>query len=98
MPEDMVGKTVRYQGGEDAGTVRDFVTNDDGSIESLVLTRGGILGIGERNVAVPWNQVRVNPDNADMVLTLNEEQLEELPDFEYNQEARVVIGPDQPTK
>src|SRR5690349_5971932 len=93
MPEDLVGRTVRDQGGEEAGTVRDFVTSDNGSIESLVLTRGDVLGLGKRTVAVPWNRVRVNPDTVDMVLTMSEDELKNLPDFEYNQEARVVIGP-----
>jgi sporulation protein YlmC with PRC-barrel domain len=97
MPQDFVGKTVHDQQGKDAGVVRDFVlAGEDGSIESLVLTRGGVLGIGQRTVAVPWQRVRVNPDNADMVVTMTEDELKDVPDFEYSQEARVIIGPEAP--
>jgi sporulation protein YlmC with PRC-barrel domain len=40
------------------GDVRELVMSHDGSIKAVVIGVGGFLGIGEKDVAVPFNQVQ----------------------------------------
>ena len=64
MPEDIVGQTVKNSEGEDIGEVRDFVTQPDSpEIDSLVLSRSRLLGLGEKLVTIPWDKVRVEPQS-----------------------------------
>jgi sporulation protein YlmC with PRC-barrel domain len=40
------------------GDVRELVMSHDGSIKAVVIGVGGFLGIGEKDVAIPYNQVQ----------------------------------------
>jgi hypothetical protein len=99
MPEDIVGQTVKNSEGEDIGEVRDFVTQPDSpEIDSLVLSRSRLLGLGEKLVTIPWDKVRVEPQSNELVATLTKDELDNAPEFEYSSEAKTVIGPEQPEK
>ena len=99
MPEDVVGQTVKNSEGEDIGEVRDFVTQPDSpEIDSLVLSRSRLLGLGEKLVTIPWDKVRVDPQSHDLVVTLTKDELDNAPEFEYSGEAKTVIGPERAEK
>jgi len=51
---DYIGKTVYDQAGNNIGEVNDLIVSGDGNIEAVILGVGGFLGIGEKNVALPF--------------------------------------------
>ncbi|UEM22914.1 PRC-barrel domain-containing protein [Skermanella mucosa] len=96
MPEDVVGWNVRNAAGEDIGEVRDFVTEPGSpAITSLVMSRTRLLGLGEELVTLPWDRVQVDPQGNALIATLNEEELDNAPEFEYGAEAGTIIGPER---
>ena len=74
-------------GSDDAsiGNISDFVLAEDGAITQVVFDVGGFLGIGARNVAVPFEEVQIytNADASDMrvYLPMTKEELEALPEY-----------------
>lgn len=53
---DLIGMSIKNKAGEDLGSLQDLVFDPKtGGIRYAALARGGILGIGEKLVAVPWN-------------------------------------------
>jgi len=53
------------------GTIDDVIVSDDGQIQAFVIGVGGFLGMGEKNVAVPYRTVGAEfKDNA-WYLTVN---------------------------
>jgi sporulation protein YlmC with PRC-barrel domain len=52
------GLNVYNNNNETIGEINELIVNREGKIESVVIGVGGFLGIGERNVAVPYNQVK----------------------------------------
>jgi sporulation protein YlmC with PRC-barrel domain len=74
------GSTVRGSDGRDVGKVdRLMVDPKDGRISTLVITMGGTLGIGGRNVSVPWQSVRLGQDQGRLVVTVDQRFLELAP-------------------
>lgn len=49
------GMNVYNQGNEKVGDIREVLVNKQGQVEAVVIGVGGFLGIGERDVAVPFN-------------------------------------------
>jgi hypothetical protein len=45
------------------GDVRDLLIDRDGKVHAVVIGVGGLLGIGERSIAVPYGQVLWNTGN-----------------------------------
>jgi hypothetical protein len=88
-PEEMlasslIGTQVYNAGNQSLGEIGDVLLAADGRLKAVVVGVGGFLGIGERDVAVPWEALAVSRDEEqDLVLRLDvgREQLEQAPEF-----------------
>jgi sporulation protein YlmC with PRC-barrel domain len=83
----LVGMSVRDPQGEKLGTVDDLVINmSTGQISYVALGFGGILGVGEKLFAVPFNQLKFEHNSNDTYFVLNatKEKLKAAPGFDKN--------------
>jgi hypothetical protein len=79
-----IGKSVYNSADENLGDINDILIGANGQVDGVILGVGGFLGIGEKNVAVPFPDVKASTDADGRVkLTLNatKEQLDAAPDF-----------------
>ena len=72
---------------DDIGEIGDVVISVDGKLQAVILDVGGFLGIGEREVAVPFDRLTIlrRPDALDdlrIYIDSTEERLEALPEYE----------------
>ncbi|MGH8588305.1 MAG: PRC-barrel domain-containing protein, partial [Gammaproteobacteria bacterium] len=57
----VIGMDVKNSQGEALGKIHDLVLNfDDGDIAYVVISSGGLLGIGDTLHAVPWKALSLN--------------------------------------
>jgi sporulation protein YlmC with PRC-barrel domain len=69
--------------GEDLGNVEDIMIHiDSGRVAYVVLSFGGILGIGDKLFAIPWEALTLDEDEKHFVLDIDKEQLEKAPGFD----------------
>lgn len=57
----LVGATVYGEDGNSIGTVNDLLLDQQGTIKQAVISVGGFLGIGNKLVAVDWDQLKLQP-------------------------------------
>lgn len=63
--EDLEGTPVYGSGEEHLGEVSELVLSDDGKITQVVVDVGGFLGLGEKPVALPFDEIKLhNSDDA----------------------------------
>jgi sporulation protein YlmC with PRC-barrel domain len=80
----LVGKTVRNAEGENLGEIDELlITTDDEDDMQLILSVGGFLGIGDKLVAVPYDELRVAPSGDQLFIDRTRAQLEAAPAFGY---------------
>jgi putative membrane protein len=53
--EALIGRTVENSNGDNLGEINNVIINETGNVVAAVLGVGGFLGIGEKNVAVPFD-------------------------------------------
>ena len=58
----IVGSNVYNGANEKIGTVEDIVLKADGSMDEVVLSEGGFLGIGEKFVSMPFSDLKLSRD------------------------------------
>ena len=60
-----------------------MLVNKDGVINAVMLSVGGFLGVGEKDVAVPMDAIRVSQRNGKWWLTINADKalLKEAPGY-----------------
>jgi sporulation protein YlmC with PRC-barrel domain len=69
----LVGTTVRTTDGKDIGEISDVIVNRTSArITHVVLTKGGVLGVGGEKLVLPWSEVKLqhDTDNADRWIAL----------------------------
>ncbi|MGH6850079.1 MAG: PRC-barrel domain-containing protein [Methylocella sp.] len=66
------------------GTVTDLVMDSNGDVTTAVVSVGGFLGVGAKDVAVPFDALKVQSRNGKDWLVLNEtkDQLKATPAFD----------------
>jgi hypothetical protein len=81
--QEVIGKKVVNVKDEEVGTIADLVMDQDQKLVGVVLSVGGFLGIGDKWVAVPVDQITFPTDGkpARLRVAVTEEQLKNAPDF-----------------
>jgi len=80
--EDLIGQTVVNADGKDVGEIKDLVL-DQNKVGHVVVSVGGFLGIGDKDVAIPVSKLQLNGDNQAILLSgLTEDDLKTLPEFD----------------
>ena len=77
------GTNVVNLKGEDVGHVEDMMIDlSSGHIMYMVLSFGGLLGIGNKLFAVPFESITIDQENERFVLDVNKERLKDAPGFD----------------
>ena len=79
----IIGDEVENRQGENLGEIKDIMLNiQNGTIEYVVISYGGFLGIGDKLFAVPFNSLQLNPDKKTFILDRDNEFLKNSPGFD----------------
>jgi sporulation protein YlmC with PRC-barrel domain len=90
----LIGTDVKNPQGQGLGEVAELVLNpQDGKIESVVISTGGVLGIGAKRVAVPWNQVKPATDEPAFIVAMTKDELQQAPNWERAAEKAMPATP-----
>jgi sporulation protein YlmC with PRC-barrel domain len=86
----LIGAPVYASSDPDAdkiGDINDLVVNDDGTVAALVVGVGGFLGVGEKNVAIDYDNVDQQMDennNPRLIVNATKEALDAAPAFDWD--------------
>lgn len=85
---ELIGKQVENAQGEKLGKIEDIVLDiDNERAMYVVLSVGGALGIGDKQVPVPANSIQVRSQKEAPILNVTKEQLKNAPAFDKKQAA-----------
>jgi PRC-barrel domain len=90
LTRDLIGHTVTAPDNTKIGTISDLLLSRDGrTVEGFVMGVGGFLGIGERNVALKMDQLKITPKaegGLNLVSDLKTEELSNAPAFKSHRD------------
>jgi putative membrane protein len=62
--EALIGRTVENANGDNLGDINNVIINEKGDVVAVVIGVGGFLGIGEKNVGVPFDALEFRTEAA----------------------------------
>lgn len=86
----LIGASVRNQAKDKIGEVEDVFVDTSGAIKTVVVSVGGFLGVGTKDVAVKWEDIQFQRDGNSVVLVTSwtKDSLKAMP--EYKKESRLA--------
>jgi sporulation protein YlmC with PRC-barrel domain len=84
--DQIIGMTVYNAAGEKVGTVHDILLDKEGKATGVVLSVGGVLGVGAKSVGLTWKEIDVKPDQQQVQISYTKDQLEAAPDFKTTEQ------------
>jgi len=91
----LIDKPAVNSQGETIGDVNDLVTDRNGKVIAALIGVGGFLGIGEKDVAVRFEDLKLSRDENDNVkvtVNISKDMLASAPDYKTLEEQQVVEG------
>ena len=83
----LIGTTVVNTANERIGDINEIVLGKDGKVAAVIVGVGGFLGMGEHEVAVNFNSIRMSRDqNDNLVVTMNatKDVLKDAPQWRWD--------------
>jgi sporulation protein YlmC with PRC-barrel domain len=81
----VIGMSVKNSQGEALGKIHDLVLNfDNGDIAYVVISSGGLLGMGDTLHAVPWKALSLNSQADGFILNIDQTAWKNAPSFKEN--------------
>ncbi len=78
----VLGASVVNEAGDTVGKVDEIIVGPDGKAPFVVLSVGGFLGVGDKLVVLPYEQMRTDGKKI-MLPGATKDSLKALPEFKY---------------
>lgn len=83
---ELIGVNVENTRGDNVGEINDIILGQDGETNAVLIGVGGFLGIGEKNVAVPFSDLTLKKADGSLKanVAMTAQTLESMPAYEQN--------------
>lgn len=79
----LIGDSIKNPQDESLGDLKELMIDlNNGSISYAVIAFGGIMGMGEKLFAVPWQSLSVNHADKCLILDVAKDRLKDAPGFD----------------
>ncbi len=78
---NLIGATVKNQGGETLGKIKDLSIGRNGNVRFAILSQSSMMGMGEKLTAVPMMALSIE-DEKKVILNISKERLSTAPSFD----------------
>jgi uncharacterized protein YrrD len=85
----IIGAKVHDTANKDTvGSIQDIYLDDSGKVKAVIVAVGGFLGVGAKDVAVKWEDIKFGKDGKSLSLTtsLTKDALKAMPDYKYERQ------------
>jgi sporulation protein YlmC with PRC-barrel domain len=91
---NIIDKDITNAQGEELGEVKELLVDENGQIVYLIISHGGVLGIGDELVAVPWSAARTRFNGDKLNINVSKEKLNQAPTFKNENDWAGFFTPD----
>jgi len=92
--KDIIGTRIKNAAGKDLGEIDQLLIDRNGKVTHVVIGLGGVAGVGEKKVVVPWSELKFAPvtEGKKNAITMDEAKLESAPRYDRTA-ARSDVAP-----
>ena len=82
--KDIIGTRIKSTAGKDLGEIDQLLIDRNGKVTHVVVGVGGLAGVGEKKVVVPWSDLKFAPvaEGKKNAIVMDEMKLESAPRYD----------------
>lgn len=80
----MIGQTIKGMDGKNVGKVHDIIVGKNGNAEMVIVSDGGLLGVGDKLAAFDYDVIVSSNKDGDVISTLSEKNVDRAVEFSYD--------------
>lgn len=82
---NLIGAEIKTSGDDEVGSVSDLIIDEKGQVVAVVVGVGGFLGMGEKDVAIGWDDIdksrNADDDEDELRINMTRDDLMSAPEF-----------------
>ncbi|MFN3712765.1 MAG: PRC-barrel domain-containing protein [Alcanivoracaceae bacterium] len=80
---NLIGADVMTTGGDKIGSINDLIIDENGQVVAILVSVGGFLGMGKKDVAIGWDDVTRtgSSDKPELRVNMTKDNLRSAPEF-----------------
>ena len=86
----ITGMTVTNPQGEKLGKIDDILIDPNAAVKYAILSHGGLLGIGDKLIPIPWKSLKLGKDKSTLVINADKAAMEKAPSFDPKEWPKVI--------
>ncbi len=79
---EIVGMSVTNPQNERLGKINELIIGWDGTVKYAILSHGGVLGIGDKLIPIPWKSLKPGREEKTLIVNITKETLAKAPNFD----------------
>ncbi len=80
----LIGQSIQNQAdNKTVGKIDSVILDKSGKVDKVVVGVGGFLGMGKKDVAIDWNQIRVADNGRKVTMAADKDQLKAMPEYTW---------------
>ena len=83
----LIGRNIKNADGETIGEIKSIYINKDGKVDSVMVSVGGFLGVGDREVRIAWSDLRITDNGEKVMVNMTKDELKAKPEYRYKNES-----------
>lgn len=84
----VTGATVMSTQNETIGRIEDVIIDtSDGAVKAAVISVGGFLGFGAKQIAVDWSELNIDYDGREITLALSRDEADAAEAYRFREQA-----------
>lgn len=83
----LIGRNIKNAEGETIGEIKSIYINKDGKVDSVMVSVGGFLGVGDREVRIAWSDLKITDNGEKVVVNMTRDELKAKPEYRYKNES-----------
>ncbi len=88
---ELMDRKVKNQQGQDLGQVEDLVIGQDGKISYIIVSQGGIMGIGDKMTPIPFKNAQLSSQQDAVILSnIDKQKLQNAPTISQGEWQRLT--------
>lgn len=83
----LIGRNIKNADGDTIGEIKSIYINKDGKVDSVMVSVGGFLGVGDREVRIAWSDLKITDNGEQVMVNMTKDELKAKPEYRYRNES-----------